>query len=159
MMGKDMDQPRRLLSELTSLELSRRAIEYRRMAITANGQATRFDLDKLAIRYALLAAKREVEEASNGEAVHQDQSEVDKLICLAEQAAADHHDPIRLLADIIQTIGDREADPYLLIGVLVEGAVHTLATQIPGERQEDTAKAALHLLVERLRAGGMLDNR
>jgi hypothetical protein len=56
--GQDMDQPRRLLSRLTSLELSRRAIEYRRMAITAHGQTIKLALDKLAIRFALLAAKR-----------------------------------------------------------------------------------------------------
>ena len=88
-----MDQPRRRLSELTSQELSSRAIEYRRMAMTAHGQATILALNKLAIRYALLAARRELEEASvDDAAAQQDQSELDKLIQIAEQAAADEPD-------------------------------------------------------------------
>jgi hypothetical protein len=74
-----MDQPRRRLSELTSQKLSRRAIEYRRMAITAHGQATILALNKLAIRYALLAARREIGEAARPSSV-EDQSKLDKLI-------------------------------------------------------------------------------
>jgi len=88
-----MDRPRRRLSELTSQELSRRAIEYRRMAITAHGQATILALNKLAIRYAMLAARREIEEATSP-SPDQKQSELDKLIQLAEQAAADEPDPM-----------------------------------------------------------------
>jgi hypothetical protein len=37
-------------------------------------------------------------------------------------------------------IGDGGADPYLLIGVLLEGAVHTLAKHIPRERQQETTE-------------------
>jgi hypothetical protein len=83
-----MDQPRRHLSELTSQELSRRAIEYRRMAITAHEQATKLALNKLAIRFALLAARREIQEAACI-SPFQHQSELDKLIHLAETAATD----------------------------------------------------------------------
>jgi len=145
-----MDQPRSRLSELTSHELSRRAIEYRRMAITTHGQATILALNKLAIRYALLAARREIEEAACPSPV-EDQSELDKLIYLAEQAAADEPDPVRALADIIKTVSEGDADPYLIMGVLVEGAVHTLQGRIPDERREDTASAVLQLLTDRLR--------
>lgn len=149
-----MDRPRRCLSELTSQELSRRAIEYRRMAMSANGQATILALNKLAIRFALLAARRETEEAASP-SPDQDQSELDKLIRLAEQAAADKPDPVRALADIIKTVSEGDADPYLIMGVLMEGAVLTLRRRIPDERQEDTASAVLKLLADRLRDAGM----
>lgn len=150
-----MNEPRRLLSGLTSQELSRRAIEYRRMAMTAHGQATILALNKLAVRYALLAARREIEEAACS-SPDQDQSELDKLIQLAEQAAADEPDPVRALADIIKTVSEGDADPYLIMGVLVEGAVLTLRRRIPDERQEDTASAVMKLLADRLRDAGFL---
>jgi hypothetical protein len=57
-----MNHVQRPLASLTSQELHRRAVEYRRMAMTARGQAPA--LDRLAIRYALLAARREIDEAS-----------------------------------------------------------------------------------------------
>jgi hypothetical protein len=60
------------------------------------------------------------------------------------------------LADIITIIGDSEADPYLIIGVLVEGAVHTLQSRIPGERQIETASGMLKLVADRLRDTGIL---
>lgn len=150
-----MDRPRRRLFELTSQELSRRAIEYRRMAITAHGEATILALNKLALRYALLAARREIEEATCL-SPSQDQSELDKLIQLAEQAAAEEPDRVAALAEIIKTVSAGDADPYLVMGVLVEGAVRTLQSHIPDERREDTASAVLRLLADRLREGGML---
>ena len=130
------------------------------MAITAHGRQTKLALDKLAVRYALLAAKREVEGASVGDPeAQQEQSELDKLIRLAGQAVEDQPDPIRTLADIIKITAESDADPYLTMGVLIEGAVHTLATQIPDERREDTAAAALQFFVDRLRASVMPDSR
>jgi hypothetical protein len=86
----------------------------------------------------------------------EDQSELDKLIYLAEQAAADEPDHVRALADIIKTVSEGDADPYLIMGVLVEGAVHTLRGRIPDERREDTALAVLQLLTDRLRDAGLL---
>jgi hypothetical protein len=149
-----MDRPRRRLSELTSQELSQRAIEYRRMAKAANGQATVSALDKLAIRYALLAAKREVEEASvGGTEAHQDQSEVNKLI---ELAAASKRDPVGALADIIRAVAEGDADPYLLMGVLLEGTLHAVGSRIPPERQAKAATAIMRLLTDRRRDNGLL---
>jgi len=156
-----MNPPHRRLADLTSQELLRRAVKYRRMAITAHGQATIAALNKLAIRFALLAARREVDEASHpsssGEVeARQDQSELDKLIHLAEQVAADEPDPVQALADIIKNVAQSDADPYLVMGVLVEGAVHTLATRIPSVRQADTAAALSQLLEDRLKEAGLL---
>jgi len=158
---KDMDQPRRRLADLTSQELLRRAIEYRRMATTARGDEMEQALNRLALRFALLAARREIEEGvsiSEAEA-HQDQSEVAKLARLAEHAATSELDPVRVLADIIKAVAESTADPYLLTGVLVEGSVHTLETRIPTERQGDTAEALLQLMTDRLRVNGLLEGR
>jgi hypothetical protein len=158
---KDMDQPRRRLADLTSQELLRRTIEYRHMATVARGNDTEQSLNRLALRFALLAARREIEEGvpiSETEA-HQEPTEVAKLARLAEHAATNELDPVRILADIIKAVAEGTADPYLLSGVLVEGSVHTLETRIPTERQGDTAEALLQLMTDRLRANGFLDRR
>jgi hypothetical protein len=146
----EMDRPRRRLSELSSKELSQRAIEYRRMALTAHSEATIKSLNMLAARYAILAAKREVE-ASRNHSAEPLQSEVRRLRALAEQAAANMPDPIRALADTIRLMAASEADPYLTMGVLVEGAIYILRTSIPLERQTDAGTALVRMLIDRLR--------
>ena len=151
-----MDRRRPPLSELTSQELSRRAIEYRRMALNASSQTTIKSLNMLAARYAMLAAKREIEEAAADHAkIHQEQSEVDKLAQLAEQAAASVPERVGTLADIIRMFAESEADPYVVKGVLIECAVHTLRTTMPGERHQDCASALVKILIDRLEANGI----
>jgi hypothetical protein len=54
-----------------------------------------------------------------------------------------------------QLAADDGADPYLTLGVLVEGVAHILSRHIPPERQEDTASALLDLLSDRLKAHGL----
>ncbi len=131
-----MDRSRRRLSELSSKELSRSAVAYRQTPLTAHGEHTIKSLNVLAARYAILPAKHEVEEASADRATtHQDRSEVDQLTALAEQAAASVSEPVGALADAIKMMADNEADPYLTMGVLLEGAVHVLRTSLPPERQ------------------------
>jgi hypothetical protein len=58
-------------------------------------------LNMLAGRYAMLAAKREIE-AFRHPSSEPGQSEVRRLRALAEQAAANKPDPIRALADAIR---------------------------------------------------------
>ena len=155
-MGHAMNHPRPRLSELTSQELTRRAVEYRRMAVTAHGPATISALNMLAARYAMLAAKREIEETSARRvATDLGQSEVDKLARLAEQAAASVADPLRALADIIRMFAASEADPYVLMGVLIEGVVHTLRATIPDERHQNCGPALVKILIDRLQANGI----
>jgi hypothetical protein len=146
----EMDRPRRRLSELSSKELSQRAIEYRRMALTEHREATIKSLNMLAARYALLAAKRELE-VSTDSASKSEQSEVHKLVGMAEQAAASIVDPVKVLADTIRLMAASEADPYLTMGVLVEGAIYILRTSIPLERQTDAGTALVQMLIDRLR--------
>ena len=77
------------------------------------------------------------------------------LVRRVERIAASRADPLELVATVIRLMGDRGADPYLLIGVLVEGAVHTLFKHIPADRQTDTAEALAKLLTDRLKACGL----
>jgi hypothetical protein len=80
---------------------------------------------------------------------------VDALIRRVQRVAADRPDPRVILAEVIRMIGASEADPYEILGVLVEGAAHTLAKYIPPERQTDTAAELLRLLTDRLQAHGI----
>ncbi|MGC1409563.1 MAG: hypothetical protein WA864_11530 [Acetobacteraceae bacterium] len=60
-----------------------------------------------------------------------------------------------MLAEVIRLVTQDGADPYLVIGVLVEGAVHTVAKHIPAERQAETTEQLGKLLVDRLKARGL----
>jgi hypothetical protein len=77
---------------------------------------------------------------------------VDELIRRVQRVAADRPDPTHVLAQMISMIGESGADPYAVMGVLIEGAAHTLAHHIPAERQADTATTLVQLLEERLKA-------
>ena len=80
---------------------------------------------------------------------------LDDLVRRVEKAAASRPDPVQLVATVIRLIGNRGADPYLLIGVLMEGAVNTLVKHVPAERQIDTARALAKILTDRLKAYGL----
>jgi hypothetical protein len=129
------------------------------MAVNARGHDVTAALNRLAIRYAVLAAHREVEETAQIRAIHsdtRDQSEFAKLVALANRAADGAPDPVRTLADTVRVTVAGNADPYLVIGTLVEGTIHTLGARIPPECQNDTARALLQLLKDRLQANEML---
>ncbi len=154
-----MNPPARIpLADLTSRELQERAVEYRHMAADARGQEVAAALKRLAICYALSAAHREVEEMASLQAIHndtRDQTELSKLVALGNHAADREPDPVRSLANTIRITAAGNADPYLVMGTLVEGTVHTLCARIPNERRNDTAEAVVQLLKDRLRANGM----
>jgi hypothetical protein len=77
------------------------------------------------------------------------------LIRRVQRVAANRPDPMHILAETISLIGESDVDPYAIVGVLIEGAVHTIAQHIPAERQADTAATVLRLLEERLSAHGL----
>ena len=81
--------------------------------------------------------------------------EILRLIEQAEQVAAATPDPTNLLAHVIRLTVKTDADPYLILGVLVEGVAHTLATRIPDERRGEIGGEVSKLLVERLKAHGI----
>jgi hypothetical protein len=56
---------------------------------------------------------------------------------------------------MISIVGESDADPYAVLGVLIEGAAHTLAQYFPPERQAETAVMLKELLEDRLSARGI----
>jgi hypothetical protein len=80
---------------------------------------------------------------------------VDDLIRRVQRVVANRPDPMHILAETISLIGESDVDPYAIVGVLIEGAVHTIARHVPAERQAETAATALRLLEERLGGHGV----
>jgi 6,7-dimethyl-8-ribityllumazine synthase len=80
---------------------------------------------------------------------------LDRLIQQANQASARKPGTVEMLAAMIKLATDDGADPYLVLGVLVEGAVHTLDKHIPKERRAEATEQFGQLLVERLKARGL----
>ena len=82
---------------------------------------------------------------------------VDNLIRRAQRAAAGRPDPARILAQTISMACPGGADPYAVLGLLIEGTVQTLVEHIPKERRAETAAMLKQLLEERLSACGIPD--
>jgi hypothetical protein len=80
---------------------------------------------------------------------------VEALIRRVQRIAASRPDPMHILAQTISMTGEIGADPYAVLGVLVEGAVLTIVQQIPSEQQAETAAMLVQLLEERLKARGV----
>jgi hypothetical protein len=80
---------------------------------------------------------------------------VDALIRRVKRVAANRPDPAYILAQTISLAGESGVDPYAILGVLVEGAVHTLMEHIPAERRADAATTLTQLLEERFKALGL----
>ena len=77
------------------------------------------------------------------------------LIREANRTAARKPDSLDLLARMILLALKDGADPYLVAGVLVEGAVSALVGYVPPERQPDAVVSLVELLSERLKANGL----
>jgi hypothetical protein len=77
---------------------------------------------------------------------------VDTLTAQARQAAEATPCPLNELIGSIKTTLASEADPYLLVGVLLEGIVQVLAKRVPTERKPATEVAAMLMLQQRLGA-------
>jgi len=80
---------------------------------------------------------------------------VEALIRRVQRIAASRPDPMHILAQTISMTGEIGADPYAVLGVLVEGAVLTIVQHIPAEQQTETAATLIQLLEERLKAHGV----
>lgn len=75
---------------------------------------------------------------------------VRRLTDQAECAAAQAPDTLADLAATIKLALRDETDPYVLLGVLVEGIAQTLTTRIPAQRHDAALAALLVKLRERL---------
>ncbi len=84
---------------------------------------------------------------------------VRKLSGQAKRAAALAPDPLAALSVAIREALQSEADPYVMLGVLLEGMTQTVITRIPSERHLGTLTASLVLLRERLAARGAVPGR
>jgi hypothetical protein len=82
---------------------------------------------------------------------------VDNLIRRAQRTAAGRPDAARILAQTISMACPGGADPYSVLGVLIEGTVQTLVEHIPKERQAEVAATLKQLLDQRLKACGVRD--
>ena len=80
---------------------------------------------------------------------------VEALIRRIQRVTASRPDPMHILAQTISMTGAIGADPYAVLGVLIEGAVQTIVQQIPKEQQTETAATLVRLLQERLSARGI----
>jgi hypothetical protein len=80
---------------------------------------------------------------------------LERLIQQANRTSSSKPNSAQMLAEVIRVITDDGSDPYLVLGVLVEGAVHTLAKHIPPERQAETVGELRQLLADRLKAHGL----
>jgi hypothetical protein len=80
---------------------------------------------------------------------------VEALIRRVQRVAAGRPDPMHILAHTISMTGAIGADPYAVLGVLVEGAVQTIVQQIPAEHQMEAVSTLVRLLEERLNAHGI----
>ena len=80
---------------------------------------------------------------------------VEALIRRVQRIAAGRPDPMHILAQTIGMTSAIGADPYAVLGVLIEGAVQTIVQQIPAEQQQETAATLLRLLQDRLDAHGL----
>jgi hypothetical protein len=80
---------------------------------------------------------------------------VRKLSSQATEAAANAPDPLANLSVAIKVALQSETDPYVMLGVLLEGVTQTLITRIPPERHPATLAAGLTTLRERLAARGV----
>jgi hypothetical protein len=82
--------------------------------------------------------------------------EITRLIQLAREAAERTSDLAGELSGMIKAVVNADTDPYVIMGILIEGAVHTLAARIPPECQKDTAHALVQMLQDRVRENGLL---
>ena len=79
---------------------------------------------------------------------------LDALIRNAEAAAAKEADPLLVLQVLLKMTINSEADAYLLIGQLTEAIAEAVAKRIPTEKQREVSGATFQLLYDRLRAKG-----
>jgi hypothetical protein len=80
---------------------------------------------------------------------------VEALIRRVQRVAANRPDPMHILARTIGMTSAIGADPYAVLGVLIEGAVETIVQQIPEEQQAEAAATLVQLLKDRLNARGV----
>ena len=80
---------------------------------------------------------------------------LERLIHQANRASARKPGSVELLATMIRLAMEDGADPYLILGVMAEGAVHVLDKHIPPARRAEATQEFRSLLIERLKSRGL----
>jgi hypothetical protein len=76
-------------------------------------------------------------------------NQISRLVHLAQAACDGQIDIAAATAMMIRESAAVEADPYRMIGVLIEAVVYTICMTIPPGRWIEVTTAALQLLAER----------
>jgi hypothetical protein len=76
---------------------------------------------------------------------------LDALIRDVERAVAKEPDLIGATSAIIKFAIDSDADPYLLVGALVEAVAVIIAQKVPAERQRKVAVETIRMMLARLK--------
>jgi hypothetical protein len=74
-----------------------------------------------------------------------------------QRVAAGRPDPARILAHTNSMVCPGGADPYAVLGLLIEGTVQPLVERIPWERQAEIAATLKELLDARMKSCGVPD--
>lgn len=77
--------------------------------------------------------------------------EITRLIQAVEATAASHPDLMAAVVRAVEQADAAEADPYMLLGVLVESLVRTI-NRMPGSARQIAATATLRFFLARMRA-------
>jgi hypothetical protein len=78
------------------------------------------------------------------------------MIREVEARAAETPDSLAILVGVMKLVIASEADPYLLVGALVEGIACAMVQRIPVERRAEAGVEAVRLLRDRLHAYGIV---
>ena len=81
--------------------------------------------------------------------------EVAHLTRIVAEALDANPDPLQALSVGIRRLVDRGADPYHLIGILLEGAAYALGNGVPAETRGEVALAMVKIMVDRFDAAGL----
>jgi hypothetical protein len=77
---------------------------------------------------------------------------VAKIARLAHEAAAAVPDPADELVKAIRAAMATDADPYLVIGILIQATATVVSESIPPQARPEVAAASIAMLINRLRA-------
>jgi hypothetical protein len=72
-----------------------------------------------------------------------------RLADIAQMAADAQIDIAAATAVLVRESAAVEADPYVMIGTLIEGIIYTISTTVPPDRWIEVTTAALQLLSDR----------
>ena len=77
---------------------------------------------------------------------------LDSMIRQVEANAAAEPDNVAALAAMLRLVIASDADPYILVGVLIEGLAEAIVQRIPAEKQGDVGLQSMRLLLQQLKA-------